>query len=115
MKRFKCKIDWSKGLMAKLAEGLKKGMWFQRGGERFFVPAKQIQAYFDSDLGMIEIYFWSENPATVATYSIITYGERWALKEEDLEDIYIKIEIPSEEAIQRNEERLEKAKQVFKD
>ena len=115
MKRFNGKVDWSKGLMAKLAEGLKNGMWFQRGGEKFFVPAKQIKAYFDSDLGTVEIYFWSENPATVATYSIVTYGQRWALKEEDLEDIYIKVEAVPREAIEKNEERLAKVKQVFKD
>jgi hypothetical protein len=88
MKRFKYKIDWKKGLMSKLAYGLKHGLWFQRNGEKFFVPAKQIKAYFDSNFGFVEIYFWSENPATMATYSIMSYRQRWATKKEDLKDIY---------------------------
>lgn len=50
----------------------------------------------------------------MATYSIMSYKERWALHEEDLKDIYVEVEEPSEEAIKKNEERLEAARKVFK-
>ena len=74
--------------MSVLKRGLKEGMWFQRVGERFFVPAKNIKAEFDSFLGTVCIWFTSDNPNTAASYAITTYGIRWALKEEDLHDIY---------------------------
>lgn len=79
--------------MAKLAYGLKHGLWFQRDGEKFFVPAKNIQAYFDSSFGIVEIYFWSDKPNTAATYSISSYRERWATRKEDLKDIYAEVDL----------------------
>lgn len=89
MKNFTCKIDWSKGLMEKLGYGLKHGLWFQRAGEQFFVPSENIYAEFDSMLGVVEIYFQAEKPfTTAASYSILTYGERWATRKEDLKKIY---------------------------
>lgn len=88
IKNFDESIDWTKGLMSKLKEGLEKGMWFQRLGMKFFVPPENINAYFDSTLGIVEIYFHSDDPCTMATYSIMSYKQRWALREEDLEDIY---------------------------
>lgn len=87
-KNFTCQIDWNIGLMSLLKQGLEKGMWFQRNGKKFFVPANQLHAYFNSTLGIIEIYFWSENPTTMATYSLNTYGIRWALEENKLKNIY---------------------------
>ena len=114
IKNFNGKIDWTTGLMAKLKEGLEKGMWFQRLGMRFFVPPENIKAYFNSSFGHISIYFHSDDPCTIATYSITSYRTRWALREEDLEDIYIKVDPPSKEAIERNEKLLADARKVFK-
>lgn len=88
MKNFEFKIDWNAGLMSLLKKGLKQGMWFQRMGEKFFVPAENIQAYFDSSMGQIVIYFHSDNPNTMATYVISSYGIRWALEKDKLENIY---------------------------
>ena len=81
-------VEWGGPLMSKLAEGLKNGMWFQRLGEKFFVPAENITANVDGGSGIVTIYFTCDNPNTTASYSIITYGTRWALNKEDLKDIY---------------------------
>ena len=88
MQNFEFELDWTKGLMSVLKKGLEQGMWFQRLGEKFFVPAENISACFDSNLGGIVIYFHSEKPFTISSYSILTYKTRWALTKEDLKDIY---------------------------
>ena len=88
MNNFEFEIDWNVGLMQVLKLGLEKGMWFQRLGEKFFVPADHISAYFDSTFGSIVIRFWSEKPNTISSYDIRTYGIRWALEKDKLRDIY---------------------------
>ena len=84
----KFEIEWEGPLLSKLVEGLKNGMWFQRYGEKFFVPAENISARLSGSYGHVTIYFHSDNPCTIASYNIITYGKRWALRKEDLKDIY---------------------------
>jgi len=75
-------------LLNKVEQGLKDGMWFQRLGMKFYVPPENIEAYVDGNTCMVEIYFYSNTPCTTATYSAITYRKRWALRKEDLIDLY---------------------------
>lgn len=84
----KFEIEWEGPLLSKLVEGLKNGMWFQRYGMKFFVPAENISAKLSGGRGYVVIYFHSDNPPTIASYSILTYGKCWALRKEDLKDIY---------------------------
>ena len=76
------------GLLDKVEQGLKEGMWFQRLGMKFYVPPENIEAYLDGLSCTVMIYFLSDNPCTTATYSATTYKTRWALRKEDLRDIY---------------------------
>ena len=45
-------------------------------GEKFFVKPENIEAYFDSSIGQVVIYFHSDNPCTMTTYGIGSYGIR---------------------------------------
>lgn len=77
-------------LLRKIEQGLKDGMWFQHSGEKFYVPPEHIQVFLDGLLGMIMIYFYTEKPyVAMGTYAAApTYKIRWALKKEDLKEIY---------------------------
>ena len=75
-------------LLDKVEQGVKNGMWFQRLGMKFYVPPENIEAYLNGSTCMVEIHFYSNEPATTATYSAITYRKRWALRKEDLMDLY---------------------------